>query len=508
MADSRTNNVKRNIIGGMLNRIITLLLPFITRTLIIYYLGALYLGLNSLFSSILNVLNLAELGFGAAMVFSMYEPIAKKDDVTLCAILHFYRRIYRMIGIFMLVSGLAVIPFFDTIITGDKPQGENIYLIYLIFLSNTVLSYLLFAYKSSVLSADQRQDVLSNISSFLSIVSAICQIIILVLFKNYLFFCLVWTVSTIANNLIVNYVVRKRYPSYVCKGKLSKAQIRDISKRVGGLFIYRLCYVFRDSFGSIVISSFIGLVALANYNNYLYITTTLTGFFAVIKSSIIASVGNSIATESVDKNFEDFLKIQFVYMTIAAWSTVVLVCTFQPFVRLWLGEEYVLDKTTMLLFCALYYFYKAGDVCAVYRQAAGLWWQDRIRPIVEAVTCVVLSIVLVKKYGVAGVLLASIFCLVAINSIWASWVLFKYYFVNMKQSSYIKRIGYYTLSTIIVAMVCGYLCDFLPFKGVLQLISCGLLSGVASIPLLYLLHSFLPELPKARSLVLTLIRKV
>lgn len=507
MADTRTKNVQRNLLGGVLNKVITLLLPFLTRTLLIYYLGSLYLGLNSLFSSILNVLNLAELGFGSAMVFSMYEPIAKGDDLTVCALLNLYRKIYRIIGSAMLLVGIAVMPFFDKIITGDTPPGENIYIIYLIFLTNTVLSYLLYAYKQSILTADQRSDILSNINSVLSIVTSIIQILILVLLQNYLAFCLVWILSTIANNLIVNYFISKRYPKYQCFGKLSKQQLKDISKRVGGLFIYRLCYVFRDSFGSIVISSALGLVALANYNNYLYVVTTLTGFFVIIKNSVTASIGNSIATESVEKNYQDFNKFQLLYMSITGWTTVVMVCTYQPFMNVWLGKEYMFDDTTMFLFCTLFFCYKAGDLCAVYRQAAGLWWQDKIRPIVEAVICVMLSVLLVNYWGVAGVLFASIFCLVAINSLWASWVLFKYYFVQMKQSFYIQRIFYFTVTTIIICAICYYLCSFIPFTGILQLITCGVLAAILSAPLFYISYYFLPEMSLARTQIIRMLRK-
>ena len=185
MAESRVINTKKNILGGMLNRIVMLLLPFLTRTAIIYTFGAEYLGLNSLFAAILNVLALAELGVGSAMVFSMYKPMAEGDDDTVCALLNLYRKIYRIIGSVILIVGLSLLPFLDKLIKGNPPDAVNIYILYLIFLSNTVISYFLFAYKTSILTAAQHSYILSNISSVLSVISELTKLLMIVVFKDF-----------------------------------------------------------------------------------------------------------------------------------------------------------------------------------------------------------------------------------------------------------------------------------------------------------------------------------
>lgn len=149
----KTKNARRNILFGILNKVITMFLPFVVRSVIIYALSAEYLGLNSLFSSILQVLNLTELGFSSAMVYSMYKPIAENDDETICALLNFYRKIYFIIGCIVLSLGLLLLPFLDKLINGDVPDNINIYILYLCYLVNTVLSYMMFAYRSSLLNA-------------------------------------------------------------------------------------------------------------------------------------------------------------------------------------------------------------------------------------------------------------------------------------------------------------------------------------------------------------------
>lgn len=493
MANSRSKNAKRNIIWAIVNKIITLLMQFLGRTAFIYCLGELYLGLNSLFSSTLNFLSLAELGIGSAMVFSMYKPLADKDTTTICALLNLYRKVYRIIGIIMLVIGFVLLLFLPFLIKGQVPDGVNIKFLYIIYLSNTALSYFLYAYKGSVLIADQRSDIKSNISSILVILTNVFQIITLLLFKNYYIYCFIFIVFTIINNLIINHVVNKRYPEFKCVGNLDKEVLNDIKKRVAGLFVYKICYVFRDALDAIFISAFIGLSVLGKYNNYMFILNTITGVLLLIRTSITASIGNSLAIESEQKNYSDFNKCQMLYMWVSIWCTICLFCLLHPFIKLWIGEGYILGDIELFLFCIYFLCYKLGDICSTYRQAAGLWWQDKYRPVVEAVVKTLLNLFIIKWLGVSGALGGSIFCLLFINSIWASWVLYKYCFKSYRQREYILRNLFYLFITIILCIFVGYICSLLPDKGILffifRVIICILLPNIC----LWILFHLLPE---------------
>lgn len=493
MTESRIKNVKRNMIWEFVNRIVSLLLPFISRTILIYTLGALYLGLNSLFGSILTILSLAELGFGSAMVFSMYEPIAKGRTDEVCALLNLYRKIYRYIGLCILGIGIVIMFFLPYIIKGNTPEGINIYVLYFIFLLGTSLSYFLFAYKSSLLIANQRNDINSNIGTVLSILTSIVQILVLITFKDYYLFCVVAPIVTILKNIYINYITIKLYPQYVCQGIISNEKRIDIKKRVAGLFVYKVCYVLRDSIDSITISAFLGLIVLAQFNNYFYIVSTITGLLVIIKTSLSASVGNSMVLESEEKNHKDFMKFQMLYMIISSWCTVCIYCLMQPFILLWVGEEYLLNNKIVLLFALLFYCYKMGDMCAVYRQAAGLWWQDKFRPIVEALTNLTLNILLIQIWGVAGVLLSTIFCLVFINSLWASRVLYRYYFKNYKQREYIVRILFFGCVTLLTMVITNYVCSLLPYQGGIGLMLKLCVCVVIPCPILMCVYALLPE---------------
>lgn len=498
MAGTRTQNAKRNIYASLLNKMIAMLLPFVTRSVIIYTVGVLYLGLNGLFTSVLSVLSLAELGVGSAMVFSMYEPIAKNDDATVCALLNLYKKIYRVIGTVILILGLLFTPFITYVIHGDIPSDTNIYVLYLISLFNTVVSYFLYAYKTSLLAASQRMDVTTNVLSVLTIAGSVLQIILLFIFRNYYFFCIVTPISTIVGNLIRSRIVDKMYPQYKCVGDVSREMKQDIRKRVFGLAIYKVSRVMRYSLDSLVLSTFLGLVVLAKYNNYFVIMNSIVGIMDIMTANTTASIGNSIVLESQEKNYMDFQRIQLIYMWIAGFFTVALFCIYQPFMNLWVGKELMFDDITMTTFCVYFLTNRWGDICFTYRQGAGLWWEDRYRPIVEAVVNLALNIILVQIIGVTGVMLSTIIGLVFINSLWGSRILFKNYFTKFKQSRYLLELLLFTAVTAVACAVCGFICSFMPIldrslMAVVFIVIKGIICAVVANAIFFVVYRKLPQ---------------
>ena len=513
MSDSRTKNARRNIYASLFNKLITMVLPFWTRSAIIYFVGVLYLGLNGLFTSILLVLSLAELGVGSAMVFSMYKPVAEGDDETVCALLNLYRKLYRLIGTAILVLGLLFTPFIKLVIHGDIPTDTNIYILYLIALFNTVVSYFLFAYKTSVLAATQRMDITTNTTTALTVLSGLLQILLLFLFKNYYYYCIVTPVATVAGNLIRSRIVDKMYPQYTCHGEVSKELKAEIKKRVLGLCIYRISAAMRYSLDSLVLSAFLGLTVLAKYNNYFVIMNAIVGVMEMLTSNTTSSIGNSIVLESQEKNYKDFRRIQLAFMWLSGICTVCMFCIYQPFMEMWVGKDLMFNDTVMTVFCAYFFCNRWGDICYTYRQGAGLWWEDRYRPMVEAVVNLTFNIILVQVIGVVGVMLSTIIGLLFINSIWGSRVLFKHYFTDYKQSKYLLELLIFTLATAAACAVCGGLCSLLPavpgrsVLGVLFLLVRGGICVTVGNLILWLSYRKLPQYPDAMQLVKAVIKR-
>lgn len=457
---NRTKNAVRNLVFGFLNKIVILVFPFIVRSVLIKKLGSDYLGLSSLFTSILQVLNLTELGFSSAVVYCLYEPIAKKQKNIICSLLNFYRKIYRIIGILIFIVGLVLIPFLPNLIKGTYPNDINLYVLYVLYLVNTAITYFLFAYKSTLLIAHQRSDVTSNINTIVNIPMYILQIVILCIWKNYYLFVCVMIICNVINNILCALVSKKLYPEYIPKGKLDKEIKKDIWKRVKGLMIQRICVVTRNSLDSIFISAFLGLNLVAIYNNYYSIISALVSIMGIFTSAITAGIGHSIVTESENKNYNDMNKFIFIYMIIVGYATVCLSTLFQPFMELWMGNKYMLDSTTVILLCIYFYALEIGVIRGAYSDAKGLWWENRYRAIIETICNIILNVLLVNWLGINGVIIGTLLSLIIINFGYGSQILFKYYFKNEKSNEYYLSHLKYALVTLIACLTSYFICKY------------------------------------------------
>ena len=279
----------------------------------IYYLGIEYTGLGSLFTSILQVLSLAELGIGHALVFGMYKPVAEENYLKVNAYLNFCKKCYKVIGGVILVVGLLLLPFLPKLVSGNVPVDVNLYVLYLIYLFNTVISYFLYAYKTCVLTATQHTDIINQIQLVCLFGSQLFSAIFLLLFKNYYLYSICIPASTIANNLLVNRIVVSKFPEIQSEGQLEHDEIANIKEIVFGMVFQKIGSVVLSSVDSIVISAFLGLTILGKYNNYYYIVSALFGFMNVIVTSLVPSVGNSIQTQNIETNYKLFRTFSFIY---------------------------------------------------------------------------------------------------------------------------------------------------------------------------------------------------
>ena len=470
MNASRTENASRNLVWGMLNKIIAIGMPFATRTVMIYTMGMLYVGLGSLLTSVLQVLSLAELGVGSAMVFSMYKPIAEGDEAKVCALLNVYRKTYRCIGIVIFCIGLILLPFLKHLVSGEVPSEINLQVLFLVYLLNNLLGYFLFAYKQSVFFASQRVDIISKIGMLFQIISCSAQILTLLFIHSYYAYVIVIPISTCLNNLCVGFLSKRLFPQYKCQGTITRAEAREIRKKIIGLLFQKIGTIVLSSVDIVVISAFLGLRVLGVYNGYYYVITAMIGFFAVLQQSMIPSIGNSIALESVEKNLQDFHKFLMLYMWIVIWVCSCLLCLFQPFIQLWQGADNMLSNEMVILFVIFFFAHCMGDVNWMYREALGYWWQARFVPLISSMVNLVLNIVLVKNIGLPGILISSIISLTFVNMPWSSRINFSLYFKSkMEYWRYLFRIGYYFIMMCATSFITGLICRFIPNKGILFL---------------------------------------
>lgn len=461
----RTKNAIRNAGYNFLSNIVSIILPFLVRTVFIKVLGAEFLGLNSLFSSILMVLNLTELGFSSAIVYHMYKPIAQDDTKTINALLQYYKAVYRKIGLIIFCAGCCLIPFLPYLIEGAVPPNINITVIYLAYLVNTSASYFLYAYYSSLISAFQREDLISKNNMLIQSAMYGIQILCLISVKNYYAYIAIMPVFTILNNIRIRIVARKVFPDYHPEGSIGEALKRDIRKKVSGLMISKVCGVSRNSFDSIFLSALLGLVNTARYNNYYYIMSSISNVMRVVNAAATAGVGNSVAMDSVEDNYRNMERMNFLYMWLGGWFTSCLLCLYQPFMKLWVGTEMMFPMHTVVLICLYFYVLKIGDIRSMYIASKGVWWELRFCSILEAVANITLNYVLGKYFGVNGIILATVISLFFINFLYGSQVIFNQYFGKEKIKKYYLNHFMYGLTTILAAAITYSLCACIPLEG-------------------------------------------
>ena len=480
MKIDRTRNASRNIVFAGCLKVYQIIVPFLMRTAMIYYMGVEYLGLNSLFTSILQVLNLAELGVGSAMVFSMYKPIAEDDTITICALLKLYKIYYRVIGLVIAIVGVLLTPCIPYLVKSDLPKELNIYILYLLNLAATVLTYWLFAYKNSLFEAHQRIDITSKIGLLMNTIKFTCQFLVIIFLGDFYIYILVALISQVITNILTAVIATRMYPEYIPKGKLNKKMTKEINGRIKDLFTAKLGGVILNSADSVVISSFLGLTALAIYQNYFFILSSIIGIVTIVFQSCTAGIGNSIIVESSQKNFNDLIKFDFLISWIAGFCTCCLLCIYQPFMSVWVGKELMLDMRAVVCFCVYYFIYEINQLLNTYKDAAGIWHTDRFRPLITSLSNLVMNLILVNFWGIYGVLLSTVFATLFIGMPWLIYNLFTTLFERKYLVIFLRRQFKYVVAVLVCCLLSYTICFMIDFEGVKAIICNGIVCIIVS----------------------------
>ncbi len=469
--ETRTQNVKRNIIFNIFKYIAQIVLQFVLRTALIYFLGIEYIGLNGLFSNIFAFLNLAELGVGSAIVFAMYKPIAENDMETVKALQNLYKKFYLGLALFILVVGGILTPFIKLFIKDGTPADVNIYILFLMYLFNAVVSYFC-AHKRSLLLAFQRNDIENKVSTLCLFILISVQILVLFITKNFYAYFSVNIFTTILECILITVVTNKRFPQANGKGKnLDKSVTKSITKNVLALSMHKIGGAVVFATDNILISSFFGLVVLGVYTNYTFITNSLITLFALVITALTGSVGNLIASNDEKYTYEKFKQINFLFSILSAFCTICLFVLFQPFIQTWTqNSQYLLSISSVFFICLSFYFTKMRTGTQIFKDCAGLFWQDRWKPIAEAVINLVTSIILAKFIGINGIFLGTIISTLAAPFWVEPLVLYKHYF-KRNVGSYFLRYIFDFVVMLGVGAVCYFVCSFIPTGGLWLLVA-------------------------------------
>ena len=411
--NSRTTNTLYNFTSSIGAQLITILMHFIVRTVFIRTLGKSYLGISGLFSNILSMLSLAELGVGSAIIFKLYKPIAENDKHRITVLVKFYERVYRFIGISIGVIGIALIPFLPVLISDyDKLERLNInaVLIFILYLSKSVVSYMFFAYKSSIIKANQKGYIINIISYFFTIATAAAQIISLIVWPNFTVYVLIMVIQVIVQNMLCARLADRMYPFINDKtdDKLDKKEVIEVFKDCGALFLYKMNAVVLKATDNIVLSMFIGLDIVAEYSNYYILYNTLNSLFNKIFHSVSHSLGNLHASESTGKEYRVFETTMLITAIIGGTAGVGVFVVADELIDTWIGKEWIIAQP-FSFFMGMEIFTNAYRIgLSEFRTTMGLFRQNKFRPVLSMVVNVVLSVALVGKIGIIGVLIGTV----------------------------------------------------------------------------------------------------
>lgn len=454
----RKKNSILNIIGSLGSYFIATIFTFITQACIVRILGIEYNGVNGLFTNIITMLSIAELGIGTTIIFKLYKPLADEDIEQIKSWMNFYKVCYRIVATFVTVVGLIVIPLVP-IIVGEVTITENIKVLYLISLFDTVLSYIM-TYKRSILYADQKSYIINAIHIGYTIFMNMTQIFLLVLFKNYYLFLAIKLVYRLMENIIINVYIDKKY-SYINEKcmPISNFEKKDVFDRVKAMLLQKVSFVVNKGIDNVVISCILGIVAVGYYTNYFTIVVAITAVIYQIVSSLTASVGNLLTENNVDKNYDIYKKINLFNSTLTAFGVVGFICCVQPFIDFWVGSDYKLNMLVVLSFGLYIYSDSIRRSITIYKEAAGICREDKWMYVIMAFINLVSSILLCQIIGISGVILGT-----AISYIFLIIYSYpKYIFVPVfkkRRSIYFKEnLKYFVLiliSSTISILLCRY----------------------------------------------------
>lgn len=451
--EGRTQKAVKNIAFNFTNQILTLILSFVSRTVFIWGLGASYLGINGLFSDVLGLLSMADLGFNTAMVYSFYKPLAENNYLKMAGLITFYKKVYTIIAVGVSVVGVALVPALPYLINLET-DIPNIKLYYLLSLANIVFSYLC-VYKTSILSADQKNYKITKVTMCVNVIRSISQIIAIVIWKDYTIYLVLGCISVLINNIVASRIAIKEYPFIKEAVDLEMKDKKDIFSNIGSVFLYKVSSVLLNATDNLLISIIIGTLAVGYYSNYLMLQNKISLFYTLIFTSLTASIGNLIVKESSKKRYEIFAceqSISFIVCGVVIPGYTLLV---NDLIKIWLGEEYVLSIAVVIAGSLNMYLACVLQPLWSYREATGLYKRTKWIMVICAIVNLILSIVLGEIIGLSGILFASALSRLFTYIWYEPKILFKEYFELSPFKYYLQLVGNFSVIIIITCIVGG-----------------------------------------------------
>lgn len=459
---SRVKNTLKNTALGLAMKFVTLIANFAVRTVFIRYLGIEYTGVSAVFTDILTVLSFAELGMGSAITFALYKPIAEKDYRQIARLMNLYKTAYRAIAATVFIVGLALVPVLDKIISNAPTIKESLTVIYLMYIANTSMSYLLI-YKSTLLTANQQAYVISSVHVWIVVARTVIQMAVIMLFRQFLLYLILNISFTVLQNVIISIKADKQFAQIkqYKNERLSREESKKIFKNIKAMALYKVSGTVLNGTNSIVISTFLGAGFVGFATNYTMIINEIYALSLQFLNSVTASIGNLVASEDNERQYELFRKLNFVCEWFFCLCTACLLVLLDEFIgTVWLGEEYLISFWAVLFLCLDFYIKGNTTVVSSFRNANGLFVQGQYRPLVMAVLNIVISIIAVNVIGLPGVYLGTVLSRATTQMWYDPLIVYKHAFKKSAKSyfgEYIVWLAVLVTSVVVTKLLNSYI---------------------------------------------------
>lgn len=451
--NSRTKNLKLNVIYGYIAQIGILILAFVGRRIFLNFLSADYLGINGLYSNILTILSLAELGMDTAVIFSLYKPVADDDKALVASMMRFFKKVYSAIAVLIFVVGLCLIPFLGYLINSDLPMNDLVFY-YVLFLINTVASYFV-AHKVALLTAYQEQRIHKLVTLSANLILQLLHIIVLLIWRNYYVYIIATVCSTIISNIILSYICSKKHGDIFKVKEPIEFEKKPIVKRISSVFLYKIGTVLINSTDNILISVLVSTIAVGYYSNYYTVITAVNGFVSIISLSLMSGIGNFAAHGKTKEQGPLFDMMVLGFHFIAACGFVGFSLLFNNLITIWLGEQYLFDQLTVFIIALNFYINNAIAPVWMFREANGLFDKVKFLILIRAAFNIVLSILFGLYWGVFGVFLATAVSLIITSFWYEPRILSKEIFQRSQLVYWRKQVAYFA-ETVVAFALCYF----------------------------------------------------
>jgi len=474
--ESRTRNTFKNMVVAFSMQGIAILLSFVCRTIFARLLATEYLGLGGLFSNIISVLSLSELGIGSVIIINLYKPIAENDELRISKLMNFYRKAYNLIGCFVVACGLLIMPFLRYLIKSDT-EIPYLELYFILFVIQSASSYF-FAYKQSLLTASQREYICSLVRQVFNILMNVLQIVFLLITRQYIAYLLVAIFTNIGSNLVISLITDKKY-KYLRANKrerLSNEETKGMLKNVSSMMLHKVGNTVINSTDNILISSMVGVIYTGLYSNYLLIMNVVTQIATIVLNAMSASIGDFNARKSREERKELFDAMRIFSYWMFGMCAICFCCLYQPTIDIWLGSEFLLGYDIVVIISVNFFINGIVRIPSTFCDVSGLYTKTKAKPIAMAIINLVVSVICLKLWGLIGVFIGTLVSYLTV-AIWIDpYYLYKEEFKVPFEKYFLSMLVNATLVGVVGLITCfivGYVSNY-----ILKVITCVFLSNI------------------------------